>query len=174
MPAAQYCVEDFLSTRTLDQVDETVAEIFGVMLGLAARHDVASSIEDDPGGEDSRTCLIGFSGAMRGSCAVWMNTSAARTIASAMLGGMPDASAADEIDEDSVNDSVGEIGNMLAAGWKNRVDALSGRCFLSPPAVISGRSYRVHPTHASVKIVRNYVFEGHAFTITINCVELSA
>jgi chemotaxis protein CheX len=166
MSVTQYCTEDFLSTRTLEEVDETVAETFGVMLGLAAQYDPAGR-ECEPAGEDTRTGLIGFSGALRGSCELWMHTSAARTIASAMLGG----ATIEESDEDSVNDSVGEICNMLAAGWKNRIESLSGRCFLSPPTVISGKNYKVHTTHASVKIVRNYAFDGQTFQIAIHCME---
>jgi chemotaxis protein CheX len=166
MAAPQYCAEDFLSECTLEQVDATVAETFGVMLGLATQQE-SSVGEDDPIGEDARTGLIGFSGALRGSCEVRMDTAAARTIASAMLGGAP----IEDGDEDSVNDSVGEIANMLSAGWKNRIESLSGGCFLSPPTVISGKSYKVHPSHASIKIVRHYAFEAHRFQIAIHCVE---
>jgi len=165
MSATQYCTEDFLSSQTLDQVDETVAETFGLMLGLAALHDAARV--ETQGGEDERTGLIGFSGALRGSCEVRMDTAAAKTIASAMLGGSP----IEEGDENSINDAVGEISNMLAGGWKNRIDSLAGKCFLSPPTVISGKSYKVHPSPASLKIVRHYVFEAHSFQIAINCVD---
>jgi chemotaxis protein CheX len=168
MSATEYCAEDFLSTRTLELVDETVGETFGVMLGLAAQHDAAGD-EHGAAAEDAHTGLIGFSGALRGSCEVRMNTAAARAIASAMLGGAE----IEEGDDESVNDSVGEIANMLAAGWKNRIESLSGRCFLSPPTVISGKGYKVHPPHASVKIVRHYVFDRQRFQIAIHCVEFS-
>lgn len=168
MSAPQYCTEDFLSSQTSVQVDETVAETFGVMLGLAAIYDGAP-LAERAAGADERTGLIGLSGALRGSCEVRMNTNAARTIASAMLGGSP----IEEGDEDSINDAVGEIGNMLAAGWKNRVSLLSGKCFLSPPTVVSGKSYQVHASHASVKIVRCYVFDAHSFQIAIHCVEFA-
>jgi len=150
-------------------LDETVAETFGVMLGLAASH-VADSANEDSGSEEERTGLIGFSGALRGSCEVRMDTAAARAIASAMLGGSP----IDEGDEDSINDSVGEICNMIAAGWKNRVEALSGKCFLSPPTVISGKNYKVHLSYASLKVDRHYFFEAHTFQVSIHCVEIAA
>ena len=167
MSATQYCTEDFLSAATSTQIDETVAETFGVMFGLAAHHDATPA--ESLAGEDELTGLIGFSGALRGSCEVRMNTAAARTIASAMLGGSP----IEEGDEDSINDAVGEIGNMLAAGWKNRIESLSGKCFLSPPTVISGKSYKVHPQHAAVKVVRQYAFDAHSLQIAISCVEFA-
>jgi chemotaxis protein CheX len=168
MPVTHYSTEEFLSTQTLAHVDETVAETFGVMLGLAALHDASQAPVQSA--EEQRTGMIGFSGAMRGSCEVRMTTDAARAVASAMLAGSP----IDQADEDSINDAVGEICNMLAAGWKNRTAALSGRCFLSSPTVISGRNYTVHAQNPSLTIVRRYAFDVHALEVTINCVEIAA
>jgi chemotaxis protein CheX len=87
-----------------------------------------------------------------------------------MLGGMP----IEPGEEDSIDDAVGEMCNMLAAGWKNRVDSLSSKCFLSPPTVISGRNYKVHMANSSAKVMRAYQFAAHTLHITLYCVEQAA
>ena len=60
--------------------------------------------------------------------------------------------------DDSINDALGELCNMLAGGWKNEVPGLSSECALSPPTVISGRDYKVHLSKPSVKLSRIYQF----------------
>lgn len=39
-------------------------------------------------------------------------------------------------------DAVGEIANMIAGNFKNRIDNLSDRCLLSTPTVVVGMDYR--------------------------------
>ena len=162
-----YAMEDFLSDHNLTLIDETVSEVFAMMLGFNAEAVPASS----PALSDlqERTAIVGFSGAMRGSCEVRMSVRAAREIASAMLGGTP----IDEEDE-SVSDAVGELCNMIAGGWKNRVPSLSSLCALSPPTVVSGSRYRVHMSKPSAKIERVFRFEEHGFQLTLQCEDRDA
>lgn len=37
---------------------------------------------------------------------------------------------------------MGEIANMIAGNFKNRIDNLSDRCLLSTPTVVVGMDYR--------------------------------
>src|ERR1035437_4558321 len=157
-----YCVGDFLSAENLDRADATVSEIFKVMFGFDIK-----AIEFPNSGLpspnlDERTAIVGFSGSMRGSCQIRISVIAARSIASAMLGGAP----IDE-DDDSINDALGELCNMLAGGWKNGVPALSSKCELSPPTVISGRDYKVHTSKPSAKLSRQYQFDAHTLHLTL-------
>ena len=157
-----HCTEEFFSAANIDRADETVAEIFKVMFGLEI-HAVDVATFNLPLSElDERTAIVGFSGSMRGSCQIRMSSLAARAIASAMLGGAP----VDE-EDDSVNDALGELCNMLAGGWKNGVPALSSECALSPPTIISGRSYTVHMSKPSAKLSRTYQFDSRALYLTL-------
>jgi chemotaxis protein CheX len=162
-------VGEFLSPATLSRADTAVAEIFGMMFGL----DIEVAEASDPGPvtpeSDERTAIVGFSGAMRGSCQVRMTAQAARSIASAMLGG-----ASIEEGDDSIDDALGELCNMLAGGWKNGTPGLSSECALSPPTVISGRSYRVHMVKPSVKVSRLYRFDVHTLDLTLCCEDLES
>jgi chemotaxis protein CheX len=82
-----------------------------------------------------------------------------------MLGGAPIGE-----DDDSVNDALGELCNMLAGGWKNSTPGLSAECVLSPPTVISGRNYKVHMSKPSLKVSRRYQFDVHSLDLII-CLE---
>lgn len=158
-----YRVQDFLSAENLDRADATVVEIFKMMFGFEVEVDADSTL--GPSRElDERTAIVGFSGAMRGSCQIRIGLQAAQSIASAMLGGAPV-----EETSDSVNDALGELCNMLAGGWKNEIPGLSSECALSPPTVISGRDYMVHLSKPSVKLTRIYCFSGHTLHLTLCC-----
>jgi chemotaxis protein CheX len=157
-----YPVEDFLSPENLDRADTVVTEIFKMMFDLDI-HPIDVSADVCTTAElDERTAIVGFSGAMRGSCQIRISVMAARSIASAMLGGVPI-----DDDDDSINDALGELCNMLAGGWKNRVPSLASECALSPPTVIYGRDYKVHMSKPSAKLSRGYQFGMHALHLTL-------
>lgn len=154
--------ENFLAPQNLELADAIVIEIFKLMFGL----DIHSIDDCGPAppisAQDERTAIVGFSGSLRGSCQIRISTSAARSIAAAMLGGAPIGE-----DDDSVNDALGELCNMLAGGWKNGVQGLSSECALSPPTVISGCDYKVHMTKPSVRLSRSYRFDVHTLYLTL-------
>jgi len=157
-------VDGIFSKHNQELIDETVTEVFGMMLGFATElvspPTTLSSASDQP----ERTAIVGFSGCMRGSCGIRVTALAARAIASAMLCGM-----AIDDEDGSIDDAVGELCNMLAGGWKNRIPVLSSNCLLSPPAVISGSDYRVHIRTASTMVSRTYTFESHTLQMILVC-----
>lgn len=162
-----YPVEDFLSLENLDRADATVAEIFRMMFGFESEvmEPPIPGLSSQEANE--RTAVVGFSGAMRGSCQIRMTSHAAQAIASAMLGGAPI-----EEGDDSINDALGELCNMLAGGWKNDVPGLASECALSPPTVISGRDYKVHMSKPSVRVSRTYKFDVHVLRLTLCCEDI--
>jgi chemotaxis protein CheX len=158
-----YRTADFLAVESLDRADEAVIEIFHVMFGLEIRPIDPDDVNLSPQfGE--RTAIVGFSGPLRGSCQVRIGGVAARSIASAMLGGVPI-----EEDDDAINDALGELCNVLAGSWKNAIPGLSSQCALSPPTVISGCDYKVHIPRPSATLSRTYRFDAHTLFLTLNC-----
>jgi chemotaxis protein CheX len=160
-----YGAADFLSTENQDRADETVVEVFAMMLG----YEIVPVTGIEPAGDaDERTAIVGLSGSMRGTCEIRMSKQGARTVASAMLGGV-------EIEEgdDSVDDAIGELCNMLAGGWKNRIHSLAGSCALSPPTVISGGDYKVHTKQPSMKMTRVYQFDVYTLHLTLHREDLA-
>jgi chemotaxis protein CheX len=161
-----YRTDHFLGDDNLRLVDETVSEVFGMMLGLetSVLLEECSAIAT---ASALRTAIVGFSGALRGACEVRMASMAARTVTSAMLGNP----LVDEEDP-SIDDAVGEICNMVAGGWKNRIPSLSSACALSPPMIITGNNYVFKIGTPCIKIVRTYQFDGLTMQITMQCEEL--
>jgi chemotaxis protein CheX len=166
LASTTFLSEDFLAQKNVDLADETVFEVFASMLGL----EVAVTPPPIPqmGEGDERTAIVGYSGAMRGCCEIQMNFTAAAAVATAMLGGVPTE------DADSLDDAVGEIANMIAGGWKDRIPALSSNCNISPPTVITGRAYKVHMSRPSVKIIRCYNFGENYLFLTLRREDVSA
>jgi chemotaxis protein CheX len=116
---------DLFSHDNLLRMDETVREVFGTMLGM----EVASGPSHNACvrcGE--HTAHIGFAGVISGHCEINLSRNASTAIASAMLGGT-------EVDakSDAICDAVGELCNMLAGGWKDRLPCLSAACHITVP-----------------------------------------
>jgi len=164
-----YGSQEFLSTQNRDHADEAVVEVFSMMLGFEIGPVPDTDSGQHPGEPNDRTAIVGFSGSMRGTCEVRMTSLAARSIASAMLGGTPV-----EEGDDAIDDAIGELCNMLAGGWKNRVPTLSSDCSLSPPTVISGADYKVHMRQPSMKLSRIYQFDVHTLYLTLHREDLGA
>jgi chemotaxis protein CheX len=128
---------ELFSQDNLLRMDETVKEVFGTMLGMEvaafSRHPLP---EETPDTHGEHTAVIGFEGAICGHCEINLSRRASAAIASAMLGGI-------DIDKesDAICDAIGELCNMLAGGWKDRLPNLSADCHISIPV----RSCDLHP-----------------------------
>jgi chemotaxis protein CheX len=156
------CVEEFASDENLSRVDSAVKEIFDMMFGLGIVANPHCAFPRQAHGPDERTAIVGFSGSMRGSCQIRISRSAAELIASSMLGGI----SIDGNDE-SINDALGELCNMLAGGWKNGIPNLSSECSLSPPTIIAGLDYKIQMSKPSAKLCRTYNFGEHTLDLTL-------
>jgi chemotaxis protein CheX len=147
------CAVEFGSDENLNRVDSAVKEIFDMMFGLGIIANPHCPFPCQDRELDERTAIVGFSGSMRGSCQIRIGRAAAESIASAMLGGI-------ELDgnDESINDALGELCNMLAGGWKNGIADHSSECSLSPPTIVAGMDYKVHMTRPASKLCRTYNF----------------
>ena len=151
--------DDFFSQQNLDRADQSIAKVFGCMLGLA----ISPCPPPTPaiGEGEERTAIVGYSGAMRGCCELQMNSASARTAATAMLGGSPVE------EEESLDDAVGELCNMVAGCWRDSVPALSSGCALTPPTIVTGRDYKVHMGRPSIRLTRCYSFCDQYIFLTL-------
>lgn len=141
-------------------LDESVEEVFGMMLGWKCRRGDDAIEVPDP---DSLTAVVGFGGVLSGACIVRAGAGSALKIAGRMMGAEPA-----EMD-DTVQDGIGELCNMLAGSWKGRVPELASNCGLSVPAVITGRNYSLHVQAPEFRLTHSYVVEDVSFEVTIVC-----
>jgi chemotaxis protein CheX len=107
------------------------------------------------------TSMVGLAGLLRGVISVRCTPESARLMAAKMLGLAPK-----EVGEE-MWDAVGEICNMVAGNFKNKVSGLGNGCMLSVPTVITGADYSLHPLTDSGRIETQLLFEGSPLVITI-------
>ena len=139
------------------------------LLGLAARevfermlgsHLVANP-ELSVGEESDVTSMVGLAGQVCGVMTVRCPTQAAVLMASKMLG-VEAAHAGTEM-----WDAVGEVCNMIAGNFKNKIVGMGDGCMLSVPTVITGVDYSLHPLTDSRKTEVFFVFEGFPLVVSL-------
>ena len=148
------------NSYAIQEMDGTVAEVFGMMLGMDATAVTACQIPD---GKDVISAIVGFAGVMTGCCILQMHSPTALKVTSAMMG-----SEVTEVDG-SVKDAIGELCNMVAGGWKNKLPGVAAECLLSVPTVVSGEQYEVHYSPNTLRRVRSYAFDGMCMNVIMLC-----
>jgi chemotaxis protein CheX len=131
-------------------------EVFELML--------SSQLTTPAGAEESHsdvTAMVGLAGQLCGVLRVRCGKKAAALMTSRMLG-VPLEKAGPE-----VSDALGEICNMVAGNFKNKVAGLGDGCMLSPPTVISGSDYDLHSLAVAPALEVRLVFEGLPIAISL-------
>ena len=82
-------------------------------------------------------------------------------MASKMLGIQPD-----EVGP-NLADALGEIGNMVAGNFKNKIEGLSDGCMLSVPTVIMGNDYSLYSLTDSDTLSLKLLFENLPIVISL-------
>jgi chemotaxis protein CheX len=129
--------EPATSSRELEWrplLTQAAQEVFEIMLGSFLR---TAETADVPRGENF-TAMVGLAGSLRGVVSFCCAAPSAEKIAATMLGLSVTCT------EDQVCDAMGEICNMVAGNFKNKLTGLDKPCLLSVPAVVTGNSYRFH------------------------------
>jgi len=114
-------------------LERATQEVFEIMLGCQvtmaepSEHKVASGF----------TAIVGLAGALCGVVTVCCSAKTAGQIAKGMLGDTADSAG-------QAVDALGEMCNMIAGNFKNKLAGTDERCMLSVPSVNSGGEYRFH------------------------------
>jgi chemotaxis protein CheX len=64
-------------------------------------------------------------------------------------------------------DAIGEICNMIAGNFKNKLTGLSDRCLLSVPTVITGGDYSFHSLADSGALEVTMLFENQPIQVSL-------
>lgn len=131
-------------------------EVFQLMLG--SHLDTPAEL---PGDENlDITSMVGLAGQLCGILSVRCSAKSASHMASLMLGIDPEKAGPE------MWDAVGEICNMVAGNFKNKVTGLGDGCMLSVPTVITGGDYNVH-SMVNDDICAVFLFEGEPVVLTL-------
>lgn len=141
-------------------LEQSVREVFELMLSckLTAPGDAAE-------GAPEITSMVGLAGQLCGLLSIRCSGKAAALMASKMLG-----LELHEV-EGEVFDAFGEIGNMVAGNFKNKVPGLGDGCMLSVPTVVTGTDYSLHSNAAVPAIELQLMFETMPVVIALQISE---
>lgn len=131
-------------------------EVFELMLSCQL---TPESVMDESG--MNVTAMVGLGGQLCGVMTVRCNEKAAVLMASKMLG-LP----VEKVGQD-FSDAIGEVCNMVAGNFKNKISGLSDGCMLSPPSVITGSDYSLHSLAESPGLQVRMLFENLPIIITL-------
>ena len=137
-------------------MDMAAREVFELMLGC--------QLTESPTVDDSKldvTAMVGLAGQLCGVLSVRCDGKAAAVMTSKMLGVPLDKIASE------VSDAMGEVCNMVAGNFKNKISGLAEGCMLSPPTVITGSDYNLHLTADSPAVEIRMLFEKMPIVITL-------
>ncbi len=107
------------------------------------------------------TAMVGLAGELCGLLSFRCNEKAAALMTSRMLGVPLDKLASE------ISDALGEICNMIAGNFKNKIAGLGDGCMLSPPTVITGTDYDLHSLADSPGLEVRLQFEGMPISVTL-------
>ncbi len=107
------------------------------------------------------TAMVGLAGQLCGVLSVRCDGKAAALITSKMLG-----VAVDKVGPE-VADAIGEVCNMVAGNFKNKISGLAEGCMLSPPTVITGSDYTMRSLADSPALDVRLLFEGLPIVVSL-------
>lgn len=151
-------------TATPDQaawaplLEQAVQEVFKIMLGCELQPPDGTSEDPQPG---DFTSMVGLAGDLCGVLTLRCSTGSAMLMTSKMLG--TDTGTLDE----QVWDALGEVCNMVAGNFKNKLPGLGDRCMLSVPTVITGGDYNCHALADAGRIEVMSLFEGSPIIVSL-------
>jgi len=137
-------------------IEVAVREVFELMLHCKLA--VA-----DPAVEEALdiTSMVGLAGQLCGVMSLRCTAKAATLMASKMLGVEPDKVGAE------MCDAFGEVCNMIAGNFKNKIVGLGEGCMLSVPTVITGNDYSLHSLSDAPTLEVRLQFEGAPIVISL-------
>jgi chemotaxis protein CheX len=154
--------DELLSTHSAYQrwtplLDVAIREVFELMLG----EKLTVAGEDPQRQQPAITAMVGLAGQVCGVMSIRCSVQAATRMASKMSGAEPAP------DSPEIQDAFGEICNMVAGNFKNKIAGLGDNCMLSVPTVITGSDYNLRSLGDSDTIETMLVFEGQPFSVAL-------
>jgi chemotaxis protein CheX len=133
-------------------------EVFELMLGCKLKQAPATT---DANENFDVTSMVGLAGKLCGLLSIRCTGKAAVLIASKMLGVDTDKASAE------MQDALGEVSNMVAGNFKNKIAGLNDGCMLSVPTVVVGSDYTLHSMADSPANEVRLLFEDMPIIVSI-------
>lgn len=137
-------------------LEVSLREVFKLMLSSELK--VPDAVQDGPMG---MTSMVGLAGQLCGVLSIQCSQQAARLMASKMLSIQPEQVGTE------LCDAFGEVCNMVAGNFKNKIAGLGDGCILSVPTVITGNDYSLHSPADSDALEVRLMFEGMSLVTSL-------
>jgi chemotaxis protein CheX len=141
-------------------LEQSVHEVFAIVLGCELSP--GTKPQPDASSQEEFTAMVGLAGSLRGVITFCCGVQSAAQIAARMLG--IESACTDE----QTWDAIGEICNMIAGNFKNKLIGFDGSCLLSVPAVVTGRAYRFHSLAGGDSVETVLLLEGAPLVIRLD------
>jgi len=135
----------------------SVQEVFDLMLGDR----LEATPEPAPVNTLDVTSMVGLAGSICGLLTLRCSSKSAALMATKMLGA--DGAGA----KAQMEDAVGEVCNMVAGNFKNKISGVGDTCKLSVPTVIRGSDYSLSTLANDFTMEINLLFHGNPVVIAL-------
>jgi len=156
-PAQQALTQNSCPEGWLPLLELSAREVFEIMLN--------SKLE--PAGEDTSappsefTAMVGLAGQLCGILTLRCSAQTASLMTCRMLGSDPAQA------KEQMWDAIGEVCNMVAGNFKNKLTGMSDGCMLSVPTVITGADFTFHSLADAGSLELTMIFEGAPIQIAL-------
>lgn len=155
------------SANPISTNDDTV-EGWRPMLELAAREvfEIMLGCKLEPQTDElpvtgEFTAMVGLAGQVCGLLSLRCGSQSAALMASKMLG------VEVKQEDQQMWDAIGEVANMIAGNFKNKLAGLADGCMLSVPTVITGSDYNCRSMADSAPLEVAFRFEGEPVLVAL-------
>ena len=150
-----------ITEESLVQVlKDEVHEIFTTMVGLEDLMHLPMQIDPVTEFKDCISALVGLGGAYTGLVSVHMPSDLALRTTRSMLG-------VKLVNNDDVNDALGEIANMIAGSFKSHLSPSGLDIHISIPSVIYGKEYVITLCNNHNQIAVRFATEDDWFMVSV-------
>ncbi len=119
-----------------DYIWDSTREAFETMIPMPVERATERQGDDE---ESPMICTITFTGGMQGAFSVLCGRPSVEKMVRAMLMMEPD----EPVEQAELHDAYGEITNILAGGFKSRMEDFAPDMKISIPSVVSGKHIRL-------------------------------
>ena len=149
--------QNVLQKTWLSVLEQAAREVFQIMLGCRLEGPMPP-----PATESFEfTSMVGLAGELCGVLTLRCSAKSAMRITSIMLG--TEITRPDE----QMWDAVGELCNVIAGNFKNKIPGVADRCMLSVPTVITGTNYNYYSLADAACLKLTFGFEGEIVSVSL-------
>ena len=141
-------------------IHDGVPVVFQTMLSADAAPVALADVK--PTDEEVVVGAVGFIGDANGMVHLHLTVALARTLASKMLG-LP----APELDDEMVNDVVGELSNMVVGSVKSQLCDAGAPCKLTIPSIVRGKCLNIEMVSSAERRVLCFACGADRFIVEI-------